>query len=636
MARWYNAAVTQDLAFSILTTGQSVFLTGEPGSGKTHTVNRYVAWLHDNRVAVAVTASTGIAATHIGGMTIHSWSGIGIKRTLTAQDYSYIADNARVARRIRHASVLIIDEVSMLSGDTLSLVDQVCRKIRKVAHPFGGLQVVLVGDFFQLPPIVSRQRVEESDMGGQISFVEEQKPPSVWAFDSVAWKALSPVVCYLSEQHRHEDPVFVELLGAIRKGTVTEAHRETLSARRAEQEDVIDEDGFLRNAVSAPGTSDVTRLYSHNVDVDRMNGVRLAALAEDERVFTMDAFGAPPLIMQLKKGCLSPERLVLKIGARVMFTKNDPQMRFVNGTIATVTGFDKGSGQPIVLTKGGRSLVVAPVSWGIEADGKLLAEVVQVPLRLAWAITVHKSQGMSLDAAHMNLSDTFEYGQGYVALSRLRRLEGLTLEGLNERALQVHPQVQVKDAEFRLASVAVEKKCAVYSEDVWGSQRRAFLNACGVGSELATGAKGKSVRERGRGKSKKADTCQTTLDFVRQGKNVREIAALRHLTLGTIISHLEKLHARDELTPPDFETVLAGIEPAIAEVHDAFAHVGAERLTPAFEYLKGSVPFETIRLALLTYKKDSVEGDPQAVVDAQTGTIVDEEADDTFGGVIDF
>ena len=157
--------MTQKEALSILKTGANVFLTGEPGSGKTHTINEYVAYLRERGIEPAVTASTGIAATHIGGMTIHSWSGIGIKTSLDAYELDKLGSSEYLAKRIGRAKILIIDEVSMLSAGTLSMVDAVCREVRRNPEPFGGLQVIFVGDFFQLPPIVrmnteaKRQRI---------------------------------------------------------------------------------------------------------------------------------------------------------------------------------------------------------------------------------------------------------------------------------------------------------------------------------------------------------------------------------------------------------------------------------------------------------------------------------------------
>src|ERR1700722_8442437 len=159
--------MTQAEALSILKTGANVFLTGEPGSGKTHTVNEFVAWLREHGIEPAVTASTGIAATHIGGFTIHSWSGIGIRSDITQRDIVRIGGNKRLATRIKKAHTLIIDEVSMLSAQTLAAAEAACRGVRGGIEPFGGLQVVLVGDFFQLPPVVARE--ENVDDGRLLS-----------------------------------------------------------------------------------------------------------------------------------------------------------------------------------------------------------------------------------------------------------------------------------------------------------------------------------------------------------------------------------------------------------------------------------------------------------------------------------
>ena len=152
--------MTQDEALALLRTGASIFLTGQPGSGKTHTVNRYVRELQLQDVGYAYTASTGIAATHGDGATIHAWSGIGVREALTRRDLDLLSTNRRLAARIEKTKVLIIDEISMLPARALSLVDAVCRHIRGQQAPFGGLQVVLVGDFFQLPPVVRRDRDE--------------------------------------------------------------------------------------------------------------------------------------------------------------------------------------------------------------------------------------------------------------------------------------------------------------------------------------------------------------------------------------------------------------------------------------------------------------------------------------------
>lgn len=453
----------QSEALAILQTGANVFLTGEPGSGKTHTINAFILWLRSHGIEPAITASTGIAATHIGGLTIHSWSGIGILQDLTAYDLDRIAQNERVVKRIRGCQTLIIDEVSMLSAKTFSILDAVCRAVRVNPAPFGGLQVVLVGDFFQLPPVESRQPVrQQEEYQEELFFDEEEAPKSPFAFNSPVWKQLNPIICYLSEQHRQEDGEFLDILAAIRSGEVTDEHRETLLSKR----------------VHTKGT-DVTNLYSHNADVDRINDVALGKIAQEGRVYTMTSQGSAGLVAGLKRGCLSPESLSLKVGARVMFTKNDAEHRYVNGTTGEVTGFVKGTDYPIVRTNDSRVVVAEPAEWSLSDGGRILARINQIPLRLAWAITVHKSQGMSLDAAHMDLSSAFEYGQGYVAISRVRTLAGLSLAGLNERALEVHPEIKLKDALFREASEVAQESFARMSADDLDALHNNFVRACG-------------------------------------------------------------------------------------------------------------------------------------------------------------
>ena len=450
--------MTQEEALAVLKTGANVFLTGEPGSGKSHTVNEYVAWLRERGVEPAITASTGIAATHIGGYTIHSWSGIGVHTRLTEYDLDAIAQNKSVGGRVRGASVLIIDEVSMLSAATLSMVDSVCREVRRSSRPFGGLQVVLVGDFFQLPPV--QPRAKSADEQPSFSRSEEG---TQFAFAASAWGRSNVLVCYLHEQHRQEDAVFLSFLSAIRNGEVEEEHTQLLRTRYSKQ--------------AGSGT---TQLYSHNADVNTINDKALGELPGDSARFTMTSHGGEKLVAALKRGCLSPESLVLKVGARVMFTKNDTvRHRFANGTLGTVVGFSSETGWPVVKTRGGATLVAEPMEWNLTDGGRVLARLTQVPLRLAWAMTVHKSQGMSLDAAHMDLSGVFEYGQGYVALSRVRTLGGLSISGLNEQALMVHPEIRLKDAEFRSQSELVGEAFEKLSKVELHDMQHNFVRACG-------------------------------------------------------------------------------------------------------------------------------------------------------------
>ncbi len=430
--------MTQEKALNILKTGANVFLTGEPGSGKTHTVNNFVNYLREHEIEPSITASTGIAATHIGGMTIHSWSGIGIKNKLDKYDLDRIASSEYIAKRIRKTKVLIIDEISMLSSDTLDMVDLVCREVKQSDEAFGGIQIVLVGDFFQLPPIVKRNIETPKN---QILF-QQENTNKVFAYEASAWGRAQFIVCYLEEQYRQDDKEFLSVLSAIRANNITDKHLKYINKRQIDFDDMPEE---------------TTKLFSHNFNVDKVNYSELEKIDDDIRIFDMTSSGNDRIVEALKKGCLSPEKLELKIGAVVMCTKNNQKERFANGTLGTVVGFEEFSGQPIIKTKSGRSIVIPPMDWVVEEGGKIRAQITQIPLRLAWAITVHKSQGMSMDSAIMDLSQVFEFGQGYVALSRVRRLSGLYLLGLNEHAFKVSPEVLEQDILFKKSSKEAEK-----------------------------------------------------------------------------------------------------------------------------------------------------------------------------------
>lgn len=439
--------MTQDEALSILKLGVNIFLTGEPGSGKTHTINRYIEWLRERGVEPAVTASTGIAATHVGGMTIHSWSGIGIKKNVSDWDIENIQSREKTALRIIDAKVLIIDEISMLDAETLESVDRVLRSLRRrplmEEQSFGGLQVIFVGDFFQLPPVSRSNDVR-------------------FAFEGDAWQAANPVICYLSEQHRQEDGKFLDLLNAVRRNEVEPHHHETLRSRMKGDRKVK-----------------ATRLHTHNAEADEINDESLSKVEGKSHVFHMTTRGARSLVETLKQNCLSPETLTLKEGASVMFTRNNFDMGYVNGTLGEVVSFAN-SGFPVVKTKAGVRIEAVPGEWSIVDGSKILAQVKQVPLRLAWAITVHKSQGMSLDAAVIDLSRAFEFGQGYVALSRVRTLEGLFLEGFNDRALMLHPTITRQDAIFRAKSDAAKRRIETIERDERYLLEQNFLRAIGA------------------------------------------------------------------------------------------------------------------------------------------------------------
>jgi ATP-dependent DNA helicase PIF1 len=435
----------QKQALSVMMSGANVFLTGAPGAGKTYILNQFIKRAERAGKHVAVTASTGIAASHLGGTTIHSWSGLGILDGLNADDLKRLSGSEKLLKRYNSTDILVIDEVSMLHGARLDMVNQMAKALRSSEAAFGGLQVILVGDLFQLPP-VSR---------------------GVNAFDfvhlSAAWADLNPRICYITEQHRQGgNDGLLMFLEAMRRADIMEDQYELIRERMD---------------VSPSPETVVTRLYSHNIDVDTINDKHLKELAGDAKIFIMQTKGSKAKLEQLAKGLLVPEALQLKVGAEVMFVANNFAEGFVNGTQGRVIEFDKDV--PIVQLMNGRRLRVEPHSWSLNEDGQIRAEVSQLPLRLAWAITIHKSQGMSLDAAEIDLSRAFTPGMGYVALSRVRSLDGLYLKGLNNMALSMHPQIHDLDDLLRDAS----RELAAITEDI----------ADEVAAEVAAAASAQSV-----------------------------------------------------------------------------------------------------------------------------------------------
>jgi hypothetical protein len=547
--------MTQKEAFSILKLGYTTFLTGAAGAGKSYVLREYLTYLREHKVPYAVTASTGIASTHIGGQTIHSWSGLGIRESLSPYDIDTLLEKQPLWKKWTSVSVLIIDEVSMLSAQFLDMLDALGRAMRRNELPFGGLQVIFSGDFFQLPPISKKDGI-----------------PALYAYHSRAWKEAKPVICYLTEQHRQEDDSLTGILREIRTQDVTEYTYD-----------------LLRERSEVNATTTVTKLYTHNVDVDSINSKEYEKIEGDAKNYRMMTKGSAKNVELLKNNCLAEEVLSLKVGAKVMCIKNDIERRFVNGSLGTIVSFEEDE-SPVVHLVSGRKISVKPDSWRMEEDGKVKAEVSQIPLRLAWAITVHKSQGMTLDEAEIDLSKAFAPGMGYVALSRLKSLKGLYLKGLGGSALYLSDEVREMDVLFQKRSEKAVEALMRYKEGELLEKQEVFLEKAGGSREVSVVKEGGDVEER-------VNTFEETKALLLEKLSLKDIAEKRGLTIDTIIGHIEKLVERKEdislnyLLPKKKDR--EKIEKAFQEVK---GKEGKYRLTPTFEVLKGVYDYYSLRL----------------------------------------
>ena len=384
-------------------TGQSLFITGRAGTGKSTLLHLF---RQTSRKKAVVCAPTGIAALNVRGQTIHSLFGFP-PRFITA------ADIKKSGRRkwFKKIEVLIIDEISMVRADLLDAIDRSLRLHRENPAPFGGVQMVFIGDLFQLPPIVA------SEQERRIFSMAYDSP---WFFSAHVMREVQMEMIELRKVYRQENRHFLRLLDAVR-------------INQADWEDL--EDLNVRYQPNARPDGHFITLSPRNATVDRINRCELANLHTPEYSFTATITGNfdPRLY---------PTDLLLRLkeGAQVMFIKNDPDGRYVNGTIGKVTALSADSISVQIREKGtANEIKVAKMDWDIikykpgKNDDEIESEVVgtfnQYPLKLAWAVTIHKSQGKTFDKVIIDMGrGAFETGQTYVALSRCRTLEGIILK----------------------------------------------------------------------------------------------------------------------------------------------------------------------------------------------------------------
>ena len=388
------------------------------GTGKSFLIHKLLSSLPGIGVSTHITSTTGITAMAIQGLTIYAWAGLGsISGRETSQELAQRVRRSRDTHmRWIQTRTLLIDEVSMLDGNVLQTLHEVAQIVRGNQLPFGGIQLILAGDFFQLPPVTPR---------GEIKF----------AFEAPCWSLIITKAIELSTVYRQKASEFVSMLDEIRRG-----HCSPDTAERLRE---------CQSRTSATETSHgikPTALLTLKSQVDLLNARELEALPGQAQVFYAKDLSVGSHLESLSNNCPARSRLELKVGAQVILLKNlSVSDGLCNGSRGVVVRFATQTRHPIVQFLTGAEHVITPVNWSVTIGGKVMASREAIPLDLAYAISIHKSQGMSLDRASINLSHVFEYGQAYVALSRVRSLEGLQLIGLidTNRQIKAHPRVKL-------------------------------------------------------------------------------------------------------------------------------------------------------------------------------------------------
>ena len=395
----------QEQAFNAVKTGRNVFITGPAGTGKSYLIQQIKEWAYRTNKTIALTALTGCAAVLIGGRTLHSTLSLGLGKG-TAEDITAFIERNRVQmRRIKGLHILVIDEVSMMSDELFDKVSGVLSLVRRNPRPFGGLQLILCGDFAQLPPVSGN-----------------------YCFKSPMWSKSIDNTIFLTQLMRQDNPEFQAILGGIREGVVSKSAFKVLKGRLGVQFD---------------GNIQPTILYSLRRHVDEVNQQEYNALISGgamERVYHT-SYGEThvPATTKWADNVGIPKSVKICIGAQVVITANiDPDNGVVNGSRGVVTNL-LAAGPEVELVNGNKIVV----GFKKMTDDTETLNVQYWPIQFAWALTVNKSQGMTLDRAAVDLGPTiFSPGQAYTALSRVRDLESLCILSLSKQSFITHPDVR--------------------------------------------------------------------------------------------------------------------------------------------------------------------------------------------------
>ncbi len=567
--------------FIVEKTDMSLFLTGKAGTGKTTFLREVV---HYTKKKCIVLAPTGIAAVNAGAMTIHSFFQFGLGPFVQGviEPKSDFRINKSKLELIRHLQLLIIDEVSMVRADLMDHIDVELRRIRRNSKPFGGVQLLMIGDLQQLPPIAH---------GGEDELLR-QYYKTLYFFSSSALKSMKYSCIELKNVYRQTDRHFIDILNHARDCTLTSQDISDINARYVPGFSPKPEDGYIR-------------LMTHNRQVDYINAAEMEKLDSKLYTFVAAVTGTFP-----EESYPTADSLTLKKGAQVMFIKNDPERRFINGTLGEVKSIEKNS-IAVRLAESGTVIDVEPMEWqniryqldeeSKEISSKQIGRFKQYPLKAAWAITVHKSQGLTFDKAIIDVHAAFSPGQAYVALSRCRTLDGMVLS--SPVSASVFMRDNAVDAYMNYISRPVEElafsSCYEYFEYEKKPEPEvvAPVEKVKVNKEKPKKVKKEELRD---DTGKKLNTFEYSYWLYNQGNTVEQIAEKRKLNPVTIEGHLARYVASGDIDVHEFVDVdtLKKVEAYCME------HPEEKALKPIFEHFDAKIPYGVLRMSIAAIRKE--------------------------------
>lgn len=526
----------QETALHKLEREGNIFLTGAAGTGKSYLLAHY---LHNKSpLAFPIVASTGAAAVLVGGRTFHSFFGLGILEGGAEATIAKALKNGKLRNRLNLASCVIIDEVSMLSGVHISVAERIARKLRGNEAPWGGLRIIAVGDFAQLPPITHTGASRD------------------WAFLHEAWEQSEFQPALLNTVMRTQDTHFLKILNYVRAGIVND-----------EVED------FLNSRMPAEGEAgEGTRLYAHRAKAEAYNLQKLTSLHTREHVFTTQYAGNERYMDTGKKAMPIPEALHLKTGALVMMRKNDPSPEhlYVNGSLGIVKHIDEETIAVELFT--GETLPIEKAAFTyLDGDGNELLVAWNFPVTLAWATTIHKAQGCSLDCMTVDLSALWEPGQAYVALSRVRSGQGLTVERWSPGGIRAEPIVTDLYQSLTEQSDSYVEKPLFTVKALTPVKKIKKTETEGV-------------------RQQRAELIRTLLEEKVPFSDIVQSAGVKP---DRVLLYIEQFI--ESGTPLSIGYLLEEIKNA-SYIREQFEDMGTERLKPVFEALEETVSFTDLRL----------------------------------------